>query len=86
MERFVFYLRSPDMPEIDGQRQACHKLAGDSAEVLAVFIEVGEDSKQEFLQALELSSAMGATLVSTAVSKRCMSPLRPAASLTQSAA
>ena len=63
MERFVFYLRPIDPSEIEEQRQACHRLAGDNAEVVAEFIDCSRDSYQELQQALELSSTVGATFV-----------------------
>ena len=63
MERFVYFMRSLDPSEIEKQRQACSGLAGGNAEVVAEFIDCGEDEQQVFRQALELSSSLGATLV-----------------------
>ena len=63
MERFVFYLRPVDAAEIEKQRQACHRLAGDNAVIIAEFVDVGWESRQEFLRAIDLSAQKGATLV-----------------------
>lgn len=72
MGRFVFYLRPLDASEIEKQRLACHRLAGDNADIIAVFVEVGGESHQEFLHAVDLSAQKGATLV-TAPCGNCVS-------------
>jgi len=63
MERFVYFMRSIEPSEIDKQRQACHRLAGGNAEVVAEFIDYGSDGQQVFRQALELTCSLNATLV-----------------------
>ncbi len=63
MERFVFFLRPMESSGVEKQRQACHKLAGDKAEIVAEFIDCGRDRQQVFREALELSSTAGATLI-----------------------
>ena len=63
MHGFVYYLRSLDGFDLEAQRHACHRLAGDDAVVLAEFIEHGRDNREKLLQALELSSQKNATFV-----------------------
>ena len=63
MRNFVFYLRSVDGNDLNSQREACHRLAGGDGEVLAEFIEIGADTVEKLLEALDLSSRNGATFV-----------------------
>ncbi len=56
MRAFVFYLRCLDSADLETQRQACHRLAGDDANVLAEFIDRGGDNYEKLLRALDLSS------------------------------
>ena len=67
MRGFVFYLRCLDGSDLETQRQACHRLAGDDANVLAEFIERSGDSYEKLLEALDLSSQNGATFVGAPV-------------------
>ena len=63
MDSFVFFMRPTNSSEVDAQRQACHKLAGDKAKVVAEFIDYGRDRARVFRQALAFCSDVGATLV-----------------------
>ncbi len=67
MRGFVFYLRCLDGSDLETQRQACRRLAGDDAKVLAEFIESGGDNCEKLLEALALSSQNGATFVGAPV-------------------
>jgi len=63
MHGFVYYLRSLDGFDLEAQRRACHRLAGDDAIVVAEFIERSGDNREKLLQALELTSRKNATFV-----------------------
>ncbi len=67
MRGFVFYLRCLDDSDLETQRQACRRLAGDDANVLAEFIERSSDNYEKLQQALDLSSQKGATFVGAPV-------------------
>ncbi len=67
MRAFVFYLRCLDSADLETQRQACRRLAGDDANVLAEFIDRGADNYEKLRQALDLSSQKGATFVGALV-------------------
>ena len=63
MHGFVFYLRSLDGSDLEAQRHACRRLAGDDAVVLAEFIEVVPGVQAGIVEALELTSQKNATFV-----------------------
>lgn len=67
MQGFVFYLRFLDGSDLEIQRQACRRLAGDDANVLAEFIEGGGGDREKLLEALDLSTQNGATFVGAPV-------------------
>ncbi len=67
MRGFVFYLRCWGGSDLETQRQACRRLAGDDANVLAEFIERSGGNYEKLLEALELSSQKGATFVGAPV-------------------
>ena len=62
MHGFIFYLKSKDGQDIEDLRQACYRLAGREANVVAEFVE-GAENGEMLMEALELSSRNGATLV-----------------------
>ncbi len=67
MRAFIFYLRGVDSADLETQRQACRRLAGDDVNVLAEFIDRGGSNYEKLLQALDLSSQKGATFVGALV-------------------
>ena len=67
MRAVVFYLRCLDSSDLETQRQACRRLAGDDVNVLAEFMDRGGNNYEKLLQALDLSSRKGATFVGAPV-------------------
>lgn len=63
MQGVIFYFRSSDESNLESQRQACRKLAGRGATVLAEFTDDG-DSSEKLMEALNYSSRVGATFIS----------------------
>jgi hypothetical protein len=63
MGSVVFYLRGVAGADLDSQRQACHRLVGGQARVLAEVIGDGANDAEKLLEALDLSSRNGATFV-----------------------
>lgn len=63
MGNVVFYLRSAAGSDLDIQREACRRLVGGDARVVAEFIDHGIGNADMLLEALDLSSRNGATFV-----------------------
>ena len=68
MQGVIFYFRPSGASNIEMQRQACRKLAGRNATVLAEFADDG-DSSEKLLEALDYSSRVGATFISAPVDR-----------------